>query len=231
MQQLPEKVQTTYEELKKNSDRYLSIKIINEHCYVYEATSKWDKERKKVRGISRYIGRITIEGLFIPGIRRDAELGGALVEREFSAKPRKDTERREYRHREYSREHENAIISALSADGRLTLAEMAKKMGLKPATLEAHRRNLERKYGISYILEPDLGKLGYVEYVIMVKFLDEVPNLRTMKRELEAEPRVQLALLTQGDYDLFVYALFDANGDMRAQASELRDRLFAGLQP
>ena len=41
------------------------MKKIKGRFYVYKATSEWDKEKKKVRKITTYLGSITLEGTFI----------------------------------------------------------------------------------------------------------------------------------------------------------------------
>jgi hypothetical protein len=47
-----------------------------------------------------------------------------------------------------------------------------------------------------------------------------------MKKALDAEPSVQLALLTQGEYDLIVYFLIDLEADMTEEVARLRSILF-----
>jgi len=44
--------------MKKKEPSHIELKIIKNNCYVYRATSEWDKERKKVRKITEYIGSI-----------------------------------------------------------------------------------------------------------------------------------------------------------------------------
>lgn len=41
----------------------LEIKILNNNYYLYHSTTRWDKEKKKIRKVSGYIGRITPKGV------------------------------------------------------------------------------------------------------------------------------------------------------------------------
>ena len=64
MSTIPKKVSDAFEELKEKYDIYLELKKINGHFYIYHATSEWDAETKKVRKITEYLGKITIDGQF-----------------------------------------------------------------------------------------------------------------------------------------------------------------------
>ena len=130
------KVLETFEKLKRDSDRYLSLKRINGHMYVYEATTIWDKEHRKVRSLSNYIGRILPDGLFIPGIKRDAELATNSLEDMIH---RHKTKKRHMHVTSsirstsiYSDKHEDEIIKQLSLNARITLGKLSKKLSMKP---------------------------------------------------------------------------------------------------
>ena len=41
----------------------LEIKTLNNNYYLYHSTTRWDKEKKKIRKVSEYIGRITPKGV------------------------------------------------------------------------------------------------------------------------------------------------------------------------
>lgn len=48
---------------RKKRKQPLEIKELNKNYYLYKATTRWDKESKKVRKVSEYIGRITRKGV------------------------------------------------------------------------------------------------------------------------------------------------------------------------
>ena len=64
MRNIPPKVLKTFERMKKKEPSHVELKIIKNNYYVYRATSEWDKERKKVRKITEYIGSIDHGGIF-----------------------------------------------------------------------------------------------------------------------------------------------------------------------
>ena len=66
MRNIPKKILKTLDEIRKNENKYVEIKVIDNRFFVYRSTSEWDKATKKVRKISEYIGTITSDGLFIP---------------------------------------------------------------------------------------------------------------------------------------------------------------------
>jgi len=72
MKRIPVDVMKTFEKIKREYRIYAELKVINNTFCVYKATSKWDKEEKKVRKITEYLGVITSEGEFKKKIPRDA---------------------------------------------------------------------------------------------------------------------------------------------------------------
>jgi len=228
MQPLPEAVLESMKRLKQENNHYLSLKVINNRLYVYEATTKWDKENRKVRSISRYLGRMTVEGRFIPGIKRDAELGLTGAENIFNTKVYQNSipAKKPNSAKPYSSRYEASILEMLSSDGRSKLTKVAKKLGLKPQTALLHKKNIDKKYGLRYIPELDLHKLGFSEYLILIKFEADVPSLHEIRSSVEKEDSIQLAMLTQGDYDVIIYLLSDSGKGLKEELAYLRGRLF-----
>ena len=64
MKDIPPKIQKTFKNLKKEEPSHIELKLIKNNYYVYRATSEWDKEQKKVRKITEYIGSIDRDGVF-----------------------------------------------------------------------------------------------------------------------------------------------------------------------
>jgi hypothetical protein len=64
MRSIPPKVLKTFERMKEKEPSHIELKIIKNNHYVYRATSEWDKELRKVRKITEYIGSIDHDGIF-----------------------------------------------------------------------------------------------------------------------------------------------------------------------
>ncbi len=69
----PARVQKAFERLKESEEGCIELKNIKGKYYVYRATSNWDKEEKKVRKKTEYLGTITSEGVYIPKKHRVQE--------------------------------------------------------------------------------------------------------------------------------------------------------------
>jgi Lrp/AsnC family transcriptional regulator for asnA, asnC and gidA len=222
--ELPAKVLEALNELRKRHSHYVDIKIINGRCYVYESTSSWDKERKKVKKTARYLGKITLDGIFVPSVPRQRGLEAALVE----GRPDGSGEQRRIYRKSVERvgKYEQEILMMLSMDGRATVSEIAKKIGLKNTATEWHRRNIEEKYGIRYIAEIDIGKLGYLTYIILIKFENKRPGINEARRELEKEVSVQLAMMTYGKFDIIMYMVMSRYDDIKSHLFKMRGRIF-----
>ncbi|MHC1569321.1 MAG: hypothetical protein ACXQTT_07080, partial [Candidatus Syntropharchaeia archaeon] len=59
MKDIPPKVLETFERMKESEEGCIELKKIRGRYYVYRATSEWDKEDKKVKKITVYLGSIT----------------------------------------------------------------------------------------------------------------------------------------------------------------------------
>jgi DNA-binding Lrp family transcriptional regulator len=209
---LPLKVTEAYDKLKREYPFYVALKKINGKYYLYKQTSHAD-ENKKVKVITEYLGRVKDDGVFIKKvISKDTELenaktlilarGGKVILPERNEEgvyiPTKKT---------LLDEIEGRLLTVLSTNARASLSFLGKQIGLTPSTTYSKISNLENKYGIKYIAEIDIEKFGYLRFFIMVKFLDDIPNIPDLKETLSKDPRVQLAFLIKGDYDLVIYAL------------------------
>ena len=66
MAQLPRPVMIALEKMKKTEHAYMEIKVINGRYYLHRSTSIWDKNEKKTKKVTEYLGAITLGGVFIP---------------------------------------------------------------------------------------------------------------------------------------------------------------------
>ena len=72
-------------------------------------------------------------------------------------------------------EAENRILTTLSMNGRATLKFIGKQIGLTKHPTYRRVRQIEEKYGIKYIAEIDVKKLGYLSFLVLIKFLGKIP--------------------------------------------------------
>jgi DNA-binding Lrp family transcriptional regulator len=119
-------------------------------------------------------------------------------------------------------EIDSKILTILSMNGRATLDFIGKHVGLSKHPTYRRIKRLEENYGIKYIAEIDVSKFGYLGYMAFVKFRDKVPDLHLIRKALENEPRVQLVLLTNGEYDLVIYFLSNDHRDAAYLIFKLR---------
>ena len=64
MKDVPSRVLKRFQQLKREEAGHIELKQIRNNYYVYRATSEWDKERRKVRKITEYMGSIDSDGIF-----------------------------------------------------------------------------------------------------------------------------------------------------------------------
>ena len=220
--ELPEKIRDALGRIRSEHSHYVDIKVIGGRCYVYESTSRWDKERRRVRKIARYIGKITEDGTFIESRPRSPGLEAALIRQP----DRKRTGHRIDEGISERRRYEEQILKALSEDGRAPIAVLGKAIGLGNTAADAQRNNIEKRYGVRYTAEIDIGRLGYLTYFVFIKFSDKRPSISQVKRELEGVPNIQLAMLTYGRYDIIMYVAIYGNEEVKDQLYSIRNSLF-----
>lgn len=222
----------TYAKLKQLNSSY-ELKSIKGHYYIYISFSKWDAGTRTCRKVSIYKGKIAPDGTFTP-VRRHHKLGrtapadarpGAGDAQE--AAPAAPTEQRaeESRMRENSRRYEKILLTALSMNGRISLPVLGSMLGLSVSATSWQLSSLEKRYGISYLPEIDPGKFGYMQFLVTVKFTGDTPPVDKLTSILAKEPRIQLAALTAGDSDLFVYLLAKTNAEAISAVISVRTAL------
>lgn len=103
------------------------------------------------------------------------------------------------------------LLTVLSMNAKADLSYWGQQLKLKGSTVYSHVKQLEQKYGIRYFAELDVGKLGYLNYMALIKFGNEKPPIDQLKAILENEPRVQFSIATVGMYDLVIHFLAENN--------------------
>jgi Lrp/AsnC family transcriptional regulator, leucine-responsive regulatory protein len=118
------------------------------------------------------------------------------------------------------------ILRALHADGRITNAELAERVGLSPSPCWARVRKLEESGAIrGYMALLDQAAMGLPDTVI-IEVMCEKHDDATLKRfeeAVNAMPEVIEAYLVTGEYD---YVLKAAVGGTAGYEKLLREKIY-----
>jgi DNA-binding Lrp family transcriptional regulator len=231
--ELPANIKAALKKIQSQRKHYVEVKLINGRCYVYESTSRWDGAAGKVRKSSKYIGKITGDGRFVAARPRTpgseaARVAAATRQERFAIGAGRQAAQSPGRSLEGD-EIDRRMLGLLSMSGRAGIPEIAEDMGIGEGSAEWRKRRIEKRYGIRYIAEIDVGKLGYLTYIIFIKFEGRKPGIRDAARELEKEPSVQLAMMTYGRYDIIMYMVISKYDDIKAHLFGFRSRIFPGM--
>lgn len=108
-------------------------------------------------------------------------------------------------------EREAIALRNLSMNGRMSMAKLAKRIGMSTTGARHFVKRLEEKYNIRYFAEIDTLKLGYLRYIALVKFEDRIPKIDEIKLAFENDPHVALVAMINGDYDMIVIFYLENN--------------------
>ena len=120
---------------------------------------------------------------------------------------------------------ERKMLTALGMNGRLAGKRLREITGIEENEMAKLRDDVEKKFRLRYTAELDINKLGYLSYIVLVKFDDEQPDTDTIKKAVEEQPSVQLAMETRGDYHLVLYMLARNNDEIRIDIYNIRDAI------
>ena len=213
MPKVPENIRNSFLKVKDRFDGTLVLRNINGHFYVYRASSRWDKKEKRVRSNQEYLGRINAKGLFIEKSASYEEIelekakalieshGGRIIFDEISQREQISNNQADVD------EIDKKILMILSMNARATMPFIAKMTGLSTSAARYKVKSLERRFGIKYILEVDIEKLGYIPYLLLIKFQEDVPSTDMLREVFGKRPEIQFASITKGDYDVLIYIL------------------------
>ena len=171
------------ERIHKEYGHYVEAKMLRGRYRLFQATSVYNKEKGRSDKVTKYLGWFTEDGVFIPAEHRDdrtkklnemekqeKERLSALQDSQNESEMKREDEG--IRKRETER-HERDILMTLSMDARKTIPELVKITGIKETAVAYHLRNLERRYDMEYVLEIDIERFGYIDYVAFGKFIDK----------------------------------------------------------
>ncbi len=235
MEDVPHKVVAAFAKLKDEFDFPIFLRKLNGHFYVYRGKSWWDKDAKKVKSSQEYVGRLLEDGAFVRKLKlsddRDLEVAKAVILARGGVIhfPQSDAQEAPRQDENALDEADRKILTSLSMNGRAHASAIAKKVGLSVSATEYRIGRLEHKYGIRYLAELNTHKLGFIQYVLFVKFSDVHPGIEEARTAASEEPKVQFAALTKGDYDMVMYIL-DENSET-AMDTMVRLRMRSPLKP
>ncbi|MGI0060374.1 MAG: Lrp/AsnC family transcriptional regulator, partial [Nitrosotalea sp.] len=231
--EFPQKVKEAYERLKREYKFFISLKKINGRFYLYKQTTVWNREKKKLKVISTYLGKITDDGMFLKkleGESNDLEIAkqvivahGGKITMPEDANALKLLPIQE----EPEDEKERKILMALSMNARIGASFLGRQIGVTPSIISNRIKNIEKKYKIKYTAEINLEKLAYGEFLVTVKFLGDIPSKEMLKLTFSKEPLIQLVMITKGEYDLLLYVLAKTNDDLKNLIIRLRTDMLA----
>jgi DNA-binding Lrp family transcriptional regulator len=233
---LPEKIESAVQTIRKEYGHYVQAKLIRGRYMLFEATSIYDPETKKPRKITRYLGWLTDAGQLIPArhndmktklfneVNKDNEQKIKELEESLKIAEKKTAE--EGIRRKETEKHERDILRALSMNARITVPELSKITGLSNTAVNYHLRHLEKRYDLKYLLEIDIEKFGYINYIAFVKFKDKRPSYEEMKEQLEKIPHVQVAMTTKGTYDVVIFLVVKSTNDARSDIYDVISAAF-----
>lgn len=120
---------------------------------------------------------------------------------------------------------DRAILRAVARDGRISVTDLAQKVGLSKSPCQVRLRRLEaRGYirGYRAILDPRLLRLDHIAFV-EVKLSDTTePALRAFNAAVQAMPEIEQCHMIAGAFD---YLLKVRTTDIRAYREVLGERI------
>lgn len=222
MHELSTEVRATLERIKRSHRHHIALHLKRNGYFVYEALSKWIPEKHSSTLITFYVGKIEFDGRFVEPIRRTGLTKGARNLDEYIK--RLDGASRDEWKLQYESEYAPAILKELSTDPRQGIASISRKVGLSYTSTQYWIKKLEKKYDIKYTMDTVFldTHFGLNKYLAIAKFKGRQPNYKQLKKVLEANPYIQLAVSTRGAFDLFLFIISHTPKDAESLMYKLR---------
>ena len=220
MSNLNSKIKAVFNKLKETYSNNIILKYDTRtkknRVYEFIRLNRSKSNNKNLK--YKYIGYITDDGFFIPIKtnfidKRDIELN------QFKKINELEEELKNY---EYEKKEEKVkvskydaqILTALSMNARLPYSKVGKLVGLERTASTYQVEKVIKKYNVKPVLEWYTKSIGFFHYIIFVKFLDKTSiNTKKLTEELKSYPEIQLAAMTVGKYDMFLYVRSLGIGD------------------
>ncbi len=99
------------------------------------------------------------------------------------------------------------ILRELCTDSRITITELSEKYKISRHSISERIAALEKALDIHYTLELNYENMGFgAFYIINVKF-SKKPKISELKKIFMGSKATQFAAITEGDFDLLIFAL------------------------
>ncbi len=104
---------------------------------------------------------------------------------------------------------EKIILREISIDSRVSLTKLAKSTNCSIVTVKKFLDKLIEKLDIKFTLEIDMERLGFSDrHILTIKF-KRLPDMNLIKALFINDPYAQDVYLTEGDFDLLIFAATD----------------------
>ncbi len=228
MQELPELVSNKLNELRLKYPYKIQLRVIQGKFCVYKDHYEYIKETKKSKVISEYLGRIDNSGIFIEKRKKHSnqiEKAIEIINSHGGKVIMPEDLKREERHTPVLDEADKKILMALSMNARIPRKYISQMCGLSITAVTHRIRKFEKTGFIKYTINiTGIEKLGFNEYFIFIKFLDDKkPSQEDMKLIFKDNPKIQLLLAITGEYDYLIYYLEESGYILSSNMYQMRN--------
>ena len=214
----PDKVRERFERLRNELPFPITIFKVAGYYYVVRQEYSRDEKGNVTRKKPEYIGSITADGIFKfkrTGTESEVEVAKAIL-REHGEKivPREQLVEQANGEKVETSIVENDILTNLTMNARMPIEMLAENVGIKPRRAAYLKALLEKNLNISYIPDVRLTKIGFLEFMVFVKFAGRSPDPELVKVELKEIGEVQFAAFTSGIYDMLLFVIAESNENL-----------------
>ena len=117
------------------------------------------------------------------------------------------------------------ILRELSESSRTSVTELAKQARCTRNTVVSNLESLERKFGLKYTIEFEPHLLGMIQNHVVTVKTEKTPEEDFVKSAFEEDNIAQLVTLTEGDFNLLIYASAASGNDYMQWETRLAVRL------
>ncbi len=225
--ELPQAIEAAKERLENERGHKVHIVLIKGQYYAYEEEARSVNGTKKV--FTLYLGKIKPNSTFVQARHRKKAYGNVQNVEELVAKQLSQAQQSNPIDELANPDDiDLSILEAISTDARISINSVAKALGISVAMARYRLERLEKRYNIKYTIEIATMPLGYLRYIVLIKFIEGMPKIEEIRNVLQAEPTIQLVALLKGEYDLLIYMFAENTKTLEDKLYGLRSsRVFA----
>ncbi len=106
-----------------------------------------------------------------------------------------------------------SILQDLCKDSRITITELSKKYKISRNSVKERIMSLEKELGLKYTLELNYDSLGFATLHVLHARFSKKPKPSEVKDAFANSKVVQFAAITEGDFDMIIFALTKESKD------------------